>query len=43
LGENNAEAKGVAVLETDVWRSPVSKNNVVMVSCHVKSCLGNCI
>lgn len=37
------EAKAVAVLETDVWQSPLSKNNVGTVSRYIKSCLGNCI
>lgn len=38
-----AEAKDVAVLDADVWQSPVSNNNLGTVSCYIKSCLGNCI
>lgn len=34
-----AEAKDAAVLETDTWQSPMSKNAVDTMS-YVKSCLG---
>lgn len=34
-----AEGKDAAILETDIWQSPISKDTVDTVS-HVKSCLG---
>lgn len=37
--KTTAEAKDVAVFETDIWQSPISKGTVDIVS-YVKSCLG---